>query len=69
MDNQKVLDIIADIIEVEDISTATVLNEELWDSLAVISFLSEINNNFDLVLEPETVSSVKSVQELLDLVK
>ncbi|KJG09218.1 acyl carrier protein [Photobacterium kishitanii] len=67
----KLLEIIAEIIEVEieDISLDTELNEENWDSLAVITFISEVDSEFDMVVSPSKVSEVSKISDLLELIE
>ncbi len=66
----KFLEIIADILEVEvsEVSLTTELNEAQWDSLAVVTFISEIDSEFDVVVAPQKVAEVSKVQELFDLI-
>lgn len=68
---QKVLEIISEILEV-DASTLTLdspLDETVWDSLAVITFISEIDSTFDQIISPKKVGTVKTVADLVELVK
>ncbi len=66
----KFLEIIADILELEvsEVSLTTELNEAQWDSLAVVTFISEIDSEFDVVVAPQKVAEVSKVQELFDLI-
>ncbi|WP_146490016.1 phosphopantetheine-binding protein [Vibrio sp. T20] len=68
---KKILEIIAEIIEVEldELSLSMELDEDNWDSLAVVSFISEIDSEFEQVLSPSEVNSVKSVSDLIQLIK
>ncbi|MCS3455399.1 acyl carrier protein [Aeromonas sp. BIGb0405] len=67
----QILEIIADIIEidVENLTLEMELHDGLWDSLAVVTFISEIDSNFDQLIAPADVSSVKCVADLVNLVK
>jgi acyl carrier protein len=66
----QILEIIAEIleVEVEEITLATELDEDSWDSLAVVTFISEIDSNFDQVIAPTAVNEVKTVADLIALV-
>jgi acyl carrier protein len=66
----KFLEIIADILEVEvsEVSLTTELSQAQWDSLAVVTFISEIDSEFDVVVAPQKVAEVSKVQELFDLI-
>jgi len=69
MTEQEILKIVADTIEEESVSKSFVLNEDLWDSLAIIVFIAAINKEFGLILNPEEISSVKTVENLVDIVQ
>jgi acyl carrier protein len=66
----QILEIIAEIleVEVEEIMLENELDEDNWDSLAVVTFISEIDSNFDQVIAPTAVNEVKTVAELIALV-
>jgi acyl carrier protein len=66
---QKLLGIVADILEVDEVTLDTELNEENWDSLAVVTFISEADNEFDKVVSPSEVNKVAIVADLLELIK
>ena len=67
----QILEIIAEILEIEvnEISLDSALDEDSWDSLAVVTFISEIDSNFDQVISPLDVNEVKTVADLIDLVE
>lgn len=65
----QLLNIIAEILEIDAVVPETELNEENWDSLAVVTFISEIDSNFDQVLSPASVNKATTVEDLLKLVK
>lgn len=65
----QLLNIIAEILEIDAVSPETELNEENWDSLAVVTFISEVDSNFEQVLSPTSVNKACTVQDLLELVK
>jgi acyl carrier protein len=66
----QILEIIAEIleVEVEEITLENELDEDSWDSLAVVTFISEIDSNFDQVIAPTAVNEVKTVADLIALV-
>lgn len=66
----KLLEIVAEIVEVEieDLSLDTELNEDNWDSLAVITFISEVDSEFDIVVSPSKVAEVTKISDLLELI-
>ncbi|EGQ8204321.1 TPA: acyl carrier protein [Vibrio cholerae] len=65
----KLLEIISDILEIDDVTLETELNEENWDSLAVVTFISEADNEFDKVVSPSEVNKATKVADLLELIK
>lgn len=66
----QILEIIAEIleVEVEEITLENELDEDSWDSLAVVTFISEIDSNFGQVIAPTAVNEVKTVADLIALV-
>jgi acyl carrier protein len=67
----QILEIIAEILEIEanEITLEKELGEDNWDSLAVVTFISEIDSNFDQVISPTAVNEVKTVADLIALVE
>ena len=69
---QKLLEIFSIVLEVEnleEIKNIRRINEVKWDSLAHVSLLSAIENEFEILLdydEKESVSSFKSTLLLLN---
>ncbi|GAB5992009.1 phosphopantetheine-binding protein [Aeromonas enteropelogenes] len=68
-DVKKLLEIVSEIIEMDDVTLDTELNEGNWDSLAVITFISEADNEFDKVVAPLQLAKVTKVSDLLELIK
>lgn len=68
-DVNKLLEIVSEIIEMDDVTLDTELNEGNWDSLAVITFISEADNEFDKVVAPLQLAKVTKVSDLLELIK
>ena len=68
IENQ-LLEIVSEIIELDDVTLETELNEDNWDSLAVVTFISEADNEFDKVVSPSEVNKAKSIADLLALIK
>ena len=69
MTDEEILVIIAETIEVDNIESSMILDEDVWDSLAVIVFIGTVSNACNKILEPTKVAEAKSVQQLIDLVK
>jgi acyl carrier protein len=66
----QILEIVAEVLELEvdEVNLNTELDEDNWDSLAVVSFIAEIDSNFDQILVPADVRDVKKVSDLVVLV-
>ena len=66
----QILEIIAEILEIEvnEISFDSALEEDSWDSLAVVTFISEIDSTFEQIISPSAVNDVKTVADLIALV-
>jgi acyl carrier protein len=66
----QILEIVAEVLELEvdEVNLNTKLDEDNWDSLAVVSFIAEIDSNFDQILVPADVRDVKKVSDLVVLV-
>ncbi|PSU50906.1 acyl carrier protein [Photobacterium frigidiphilum] len=69
--NNQILEIVAEILEVEvnEVTLTTELDEDNWDSLAVVTFISEIDSTFDQIISPSAVNKVETVADLIALVK
>lgn len=65
MNSEQLLEVVKEVVEQDDITLDTELNEEIWDSLAVVSFISIVNDKYDLILSPEKVISAGVVKDLL----
>lgn len=64
----KVIEIVQDIIEMDNVTVSTKLTEDIWDSFAVISFLSSVQTEFNIVVDAGKVNKVETVQELIELI-
>lgn len=66
----QVISIVAEILEldVSDLNLETELNSANWDSLAIITFISEVDSEFDKVLSPDQVGAASKIVDLVKLV-
>lgn len=64
--DQKLKEIIADILEMDTVTPDTVLDP--WDSLAMISFIAEAGEEFECNISPEDLREAKTVSDLMKLV-
>lgn len=69
MTREEKIEIIADILEMDDenVKEDTILEElETWDSVAVLSVISVINEKFDRYPTAEEIRAYKTVQDLMN---
>lgn len=66
---EKVLDIVRNVLEDDsvDINTSQTNNAK-WDSMAQLNIMVELESEFGLSLEPEEISSIKCVKDIIEIV-
>lgn len=72
MELEKKMELVADMLEleVEDFTPETDLDElEEWDSLAAISYVVMMDEEFDVAADPNDIREFKTVQDILDSMK
>ncbi len=72
MELEKKLELIADLLELEigEFSPETNLNDlEEWDSLAAISYVVMMDEEFGIVANPTDIKNFKTIQDILDSMK
>ena len=66
----KVIEIMKDVLETEDISLNTSQeNCENWNSLRQLNLVSELEDEFDVEFEPEEIAEMKSVEMVLEILQ
>ena len=54
--------------DTEEITTTTKLEDiDEWDSIGVLTIISEVDDNFDITLDPEALEELETVEQLLSL--
>lgn len=67
---EKVIEIMKDVLETEDISLNTSQeNCENWNSLRQLNLVSELEDEFNVEFEPEEIAEMKSVEKILEVIK
>ncbi len=67
---EKVIEIVKDVLETEDISLNTSQeNCENWNSLRQLNLVSELEDEFDVEFEPEEIAEMKSVERVLEILQ
>ena len=70
MTEEEKLESIADVLEMEtdEISRETILEEcEAWDSIAILSVISIINEEFNRFPHADVIKAYKTVGDLMDV--
>lgn len=69
MTKEEKLEIIADILEMEpeEVNSDMILDEiETWDSVAVLSVISVMNEKFDKFPHANEIKSYKTIEDLMN---
>lgn len=68
MDN-KFINILSEVLELEasQIEDDLELDDEIWTSLAIISYIDEIYQEYDIELNGEDLEGIKTVKDLESL--
>lgn len=67
---EKVIEIMKDVLETEDISLNTSQeNCENWNSLRHLNLVSELEDAFNMEFEPEEIADMHSVNSIIDIVQ
>ncbi|MGJ0290193.1 acyl carrier protein [Aliarcobacter cryaerophilus] len=72
MELEKKLELLADLLElqVNEFSPETNLDDlEEWDSLAAISYVVMMDEEFGIVANPTDIKNFKTIQDILDSMK
>ncbi len=72
----EIKDFIENLAEALEIDDASELNEntvfeeiEEWSSLGVLEVITMISNEYDVILSPKEMRTVKTIEELVNLIK
>lgn len=66
----KVLEIMKEVFEMEDVTTdISQRNCERWDSLHHLTLASELEDAFDVELEPEEIGQMTDFPKVIDVLK
>lgn len=68
--DESVLDIMRSVFELDEVSTnASQKNCERWDSLHHLMLASELEDVFDIELEPEEIAEMTDFTRVVEMVK
>ena len=66
----RVLDIMKDVFELEDVSMdVSQKNCDRWDSLRHLTLASELEEAFDIELEPEEIAEMTDFERVISMIK
>ena len=66
----KILEIMCEVFEMEEVSNdASQKNCERWDSLHHLGLASELEEAFDIELEPEEIAEMTDFTRVVDMIK
>lgn len=67
---EKVFKILKDVLEMDEVSMNTSQdNCENWNSLRHLNLVSELEDEFDVELEPEEIAEMHSVNSIIEIIK
>lgn len=67
---EKVLDILKNVFELETVDTTCSQQTcEKWDSMGQLNLVVELEDAFDICLEPEEISDIKSYKDIISILK
>ena len=67
---KKILDILMDVFELDmEDETCSQKNCEKWDSMGQLNLVAELEDQFDISLEPEEIGEMKCYDDIVKLIK
>ena len=67
---EKVLEILKNLFELDTVDeTCSQETCEKWDSMGQLNLVVELENEFDVTLEPEEIGEMKSFNDIVKLLK
>lgn len=67
---EKVLEILKNVFELETVdTTCSQTTCEKWDSMGQLNLVVELENEFDITLEPEEIGEMKCYNDIIRILK
>lgn len=67
---EKVLEILKDLFELDSVDeTCSQTTCEKWDSMGQLNLVVELEDAFDISLEPEDICKLKSYEDIIEVLK
>ncbi len=63
---EKILEILKEVFELDTVdTTCSQANCEKWDSMGQLNLVAELEDAFDITLEPEEIVGIKSFKDIV----
>ena len=66
--DDKIKELLVEIFETDNFDSSTKLDELLWDSIGMISFIASVDDVFEKIIDADSLEDCKTVQGLIDLI-
>lgn len=67
---QRILNVLKDTFELENVDTSCSQETcDAWDSMGQLNLVAELEDAFDISLEPEEIGTMKSYNDILRILK
>ncbi len=67
---KKILDILKDVFELDSVDeTCSQKTCDTWDSMGQLNLIAELEDAFDISLEPEEIGEMKCYDDIVRLIK
>lgn len=67
---QKILEILKDTFDLDSVDTSCSQdNCDAWDSMGQLNLVADLEDAFDITLEPEEIGSMKSFDDIVKILK
>lgn len=67
---RKILEILKEVFELDTVdTTCSQANCEKWDSMGQLNLVAELEDAFEIILEPEEIGTMKSYCDIVRIVK
>ncbi|MAG38634.1 hypothetical protein CMO90_00945 [Candidatus Woesearchaeota archaeon] len=68
--NKKVINLISEVLNVKNLSSkASQENTEQWDSLAYLSIIAKLENEFKIKINQKNINNFGSIKKIVDEIK
>lgn len=68
MNQEELLEVVAEVLEVDSVEVSDDLEDRGWDSLATLTFIAEVDERTGISIDADKLADAKLVSDLLPLV-